>query len=424
MNVSYINCNITGCRCCSFEKIDDDHPHNCYCEHSKMHHTAVVWNTSRDSYTPLADMIAGVKSSNSYSRSNSGKVLHAPKRNIRGPTVGAIDPEASENRRDPRTNRVQYNAVVPHELWHHDGSHKLIGYDIVVHGCVDGATRAVIYVEAADNNRAATVFEIFQRTRDGILPRQILGDNGDENIMIRRFMNAVRPPPQVGYIQGTSAQNLPIVRLWRQIKMQSTQFYSDFFNELTLDHACSDDDSVVCLDAQDSDHLFVLHYLFIPMINDALIQWARGWNFHKIRTEHSHSPLRMLHDRPWYAHALDTPEDIVAAAVVAAVAADCDDDDDGDGDGLDDHANVSEDGVDDDGVANDFPEHADNAPQAGQAGVLSRHCGLDERQLEHFKNGIQPCRLSTHPERNRNRLKEAFFSALAFYYECKNHDFE
>ena len=39
-----------------------------------------------------------------------------------------------------------YNARGPHHLWHNDGHHKLIRYELITHGCVDGNTRTIIYL--------------------------------------------------------------------------------------------------------------------------------------------------------------------------------------------------------------------------------------------------------------------------------------
>ena len=262
----------------------------------------VIFNGSKSCVVPyakpgeeltnaVANIVSGLPDSGSVAVSNQllGKGLYARRKDVRD-TLRAIDPDASEKRKGPPIKRVDYDVVIPHDLWHQDGWHKLDKYGIVVHGCIDGATRAIIYAEAADNNRAATVFEIFQRTRNGIIPHRVRGAKGGENFMVRRFMNAVRPPPQIGYIQGRSINNTRIESLWKYVNSQCTRFYIDFFKELRQDHQFADDD-VVFLDIETNDHIWVLHYMFLPMINDNLYEWVEGWNLHGLRTEHSDSPL-------------------------------------------------------------------------------------------------------------------------------------
>jgi hypothetical protein len=53
-----------------------------------------------------------------------------------------------------RIIRRVYDIKGPHLLWHLDGWHKLIRYRMVVFGCIDGGTRALVYASINNNNRA------------------------------------------------------------------------------------------------------------------------------------------------------------------------------------------------------------------------------------------------------------------------------
>jgi hypothetical protein len=44
----------------------------------------------------------------------------------------------------------------------------------------------------------------------------------------------------------------------------------------------------------DEWHLFVLHYLFIPRIQEELDEFKGAWNNHKVSTEKYETPLQML----------------------------------------------------------------------------------------------------------------------------------
>ncbi len=376
-----------------------------------------------------------------------------------------MNPEASAKRKKYAIKRREYNIVVAHELWHHDGWHKLVKYGIVVHGCVDGATRAIIYAEAADNNRAATVFEIFQRTRGDILPHRVRGDRGGENKMILRFMNAVgHPLPRIGYIPGRSVHNTRIEGLWRHMRLQCTQFYMDLFKEMTDEHNVAGDDGeeedgeVFFLDCTNDEHLFVLHHVFIPLINESLTLWKGAWNCHKLRTEHSHTPNQLLLGfKEWYPHALDERHSLDYANAIRAIAAavftgaSSDEaaaagaliqvqaqaeagggnvaaanangfvggaaeeqlpEDYGDGDDVDQHEYL-------DDVEHQYLENLD----APWVRVLPRRCGLDVEQLEDFRTHVVPCTLESHPLDERDRLKQAFFDALDYYEDCKLYEY-
>lgn len=44
-------------------------------------------------------------------------------------------------------NRRAYNVRGPNYLWHIDGHHKLIKWRLVTHGCIDGFSRLITYLQ-------------------------------------------------------------------------------------------------------------------------------------------------------------------------------------------------------------------------------------------------------------------------------------
>ena len=48
------------------------------------------------------------------------------------------------------------------------------------------------------------------------------------------------------------------------------------------------------LDPINTTHLFALHYVYIPRINQALEQFTDAWNYHGIRTEHGQTPNQLF----------------------------------------------------------------------------------------------------------------------------------
>ena len=49
---------------------------------------------------------------------------------------------------------------------HLDGHHKLIRWRIVIHGAIDGFSRAVVFLKASTNNNATTVLELFLKATE------------------------------------------------------------------------------------------------------------------------------------------------------------------------------------------------------------------------------------------------------------------
>jgi hypothetical protein len=71
------------------------------------------------------------------------------------------DPRGALSRWARVTRRCVYQVAGPGSLLHIDGNHKLVRWNIVIHGAIDGYTRMIYYLYAADNNRAETVARLF-----------------------------------------------------------------------------------------------------------------------------------------------------------------------------------------------------------------------------------------------------------------------
>ena len=79
-------------------------------------------------------------------------------------------------------NRCRYNVPGPRSLWHLDGNHNLIRWGFIIHGCVDGFSRRIMFLKRSTNNKAVTVLQLFG------LPSRVRGDQGTENIEVARYM--------------------------------------------------------------------------------------------------------------------------------------------------------------------------------------------------------------------------------------------
>lgn len=188
-----------------------------------------------------------------------------------------VDPIGPWWRSFPRINRGVYVSPGPNHTWHLDSNHKLRVGKLVIHGCIDGYSRHIKYLVCCDNNRSATVFNLF---RDCVLvtgvPQRVYTDQGGENIGVATYMVDVRGHGHNGdtVMVGKSVHNVRIERLWREIN-HVTRMYKLYFHILDNQHN---------VNMADPGQRYVINRLFIPLLNDELDVARRGYNEHKMRT--------------------------------------------------------------------------------------------------------------------------------------------
>lgn len=132
--------------------------------------------------------------------------------------------------------RKAYSVASPNTLWHHDGQHGkmnifffwppahmtgnfgpywltgLIAWGIGIHGFVDGHSRLIVGMEAANNNQADTVFGVFLRAANKYrVPSHVQGDHGAENVKVAAFMAWFRGDGRGSYIWGRYVNMLEIL---------------------------------------------------------------------------------------------------------------------------------------------------------------------------------------------------------------------
>ena len=88
-------------------------------------------------------------------------------------------------------------------------------------------------------------------------------------------------------LYNRSVHNIRIERLWVDITAQIGSSWADAFTELELIHG---------LDINNSNHIWLLHHLFLPTLNEQLRFFAEAWNHHQIRIRNgpSRSPIDMF----------------------------------------------------------------------------------------------------------------------------------
>ncbi|KAJ7026741.1 hypothetical protein C8F04DRAFT_1238490 [Mycena alexandri] len=117
---------------------------------------------------------------------------------------------------------------------------------------------------------------------------RLCGDHGVENIEVAVWMEEHCGARWGSYIWGRSIHNVRIERLWVDVTAQVGATWSKNFTMLELHHG---------LDINNVNHIWLLHHLFLPTINDQLTFFTQSWNEHQIQIRNgpNRSPADMFY---------------------------------------------------------------------------------------------------------------------------------
>ena len=153
--------------------------------------------------------------------------------------IKAADPEGVDLRRRRRLHRRKYRSTGPNQAWHIDGHDKLKPFGFSIHGCIDGFSRKLLWLEVETTNKKPEyVAKLYLSAvaRIGGIPVKLKADNGTEHSIIEPIQlyltSFARDDPQAfSIIPSTSNQR--IEGFWSKLQRDRIGWWRSFFQDLS-----------------------------------------------------------------------------------------------------------------------------------------------------------------------------------------------
>ncbi|XP_060912008.1 uncharacterized protein LOC132988566 [Labrus mixtus] len=194
--------------------------------------------------------------------------------------LSELDPVSSRMRQRRRLRR-QYFSEGPNFIWHMDSYDKLKPYGICINGCIDGFSRKIMWLKAAQTSSNPHVIggyfvEAMEEVGGG--PRIVRTDQGTENVVVRdiqvfmRRDGLDRRAAEQSHIGGASTANQRIESWWGVMRKEGIEYWIQLLGELK-------DQGLFWGDFLDKA---LSQFCFMNIIQE-LNEIRNVWNTHRIR---------------------------------------------------------------------------------------------------------------------------------------------
>ena len=208
--------------------------------------------------------------------------IHVPRRLVES-LLREVDPRGVELRKRRCLHRRTYVSPGANFCWHIDGYDKLKPFGFSIHGCVDGFSRRILWLEVQRSNKnprlMARYFLDNVKAAHGC-PARVYTDRGTENGLIAAmqcYFRAEGVDEYAGFRAHKyvkSVRNQRIEGYWSHYRRQRASWWIDFFNDL---HESD------ILDLTSEIHREALWFSFADVLQNDLDKVKDYWNSHRIR---------------------------------------------------------------------------------------------------------------------------------------------
>jgi len=194
-----------------------------------------------------------------------------------------LDPEGVSLRKARRLKRRKYVCKGPNQVWHLDGYDKLKQFGFCIHGCIDGYSRKMLWLETSCTNNCpaamAYYFTEYVKTTGGTA-RLIRADRGNENLTIAGIQRYFRRTSsdnfggEKSFRFGPSTANQRIEAFWSIFKRSNMHWWINYFKDMQSDGSWFGDDAI---------HRECLKFCYNCLIQKDLDIFKEIHNSHRIR---------------------------------------------------------------------------------------------------------------------------------------------
>ena len=191
------------------------------------------------------------------------------------------DPDGVSRRKLRKLRQGKYFIAGPNYSWHFDGHDKLKLFGFSLHGCIDGFSRRLIWLEVSSSNKKAEIIGKFYSDAARELqsiPKKLKADDGTEHAIIQPIhillRDAVRDNNSVdSFSIVPSTHNQRIEAYWPKLQQDRIDWLQDFFRNM-VDLELFNPASRVLVDC--------LKFCFVGVLRKELKKMAEEWNEHII----------------------------------------------------------------------------------------------------------------------------------------------
>ncbi|XP_028516806.1 uncharacterized protein LOC110245566 isoform X2 [Exaiptasia diaphana] len=194
-----------------------------------------------------------------------------------------MDPTGTEMRKSNCLKRRVYRNKGPNYAWHVDGYDKLRPYGFDIHGCIDGYSRRIMWLEVGPTNKNPAVicgYYLKCVQHIGGCPQILRTDPGSENTLIAALQCTFRRNStdqfagDASHRYGKSVFNQRIEAWWSVLKKNYSGWWIETLKDLVEFGA---------LDIGNDFHINCLRFCLMDIIQDELNRFVNCWNNHTIR---------------------------------------------------------------------------------------------------------------------------------------------